>query len=122
MPRPVFAYILTVLIAVATFSGLGFVCAAPHTTKSSQHPQGDWKDLVAIAVEEIGDRPQNDTSAIGGINLLLFAGAAMNAAISTLANDDAVAHAPGRFDRRFGGERRGIVERGNKYFAPGLSG
>src|SRR5712672_776278 len=57
MPRPVFAYILTVLIAVATFSGLGFVCAAPHKAKASQHPQGDWRILDPVVYENIAIFP-----------------------------------------------------------------
>src|SRR5712672_5018 len=57
MPRPVFAYILTVFISVATFSGLGFVCAAPHTTKTSQHPEGDWRVLDPVVYENIAIFP-----------------------------------------------------------------
>src|SRR5712671_6579551 len=57
MPRPVFAYILTVLIVVATVGGLGFVCAAPHTTKASQHPQGDWRILDPVVYENIAIFP-----------------------------------------------------------------
>jgi len=57
MPRPVFAYILTVLIAVATFSGLGFVCAAPHKAETSQHPQGDWRILDPVVYENIAIFP-----------------------------------------------------------------
>jgi len=53
MPRPVFAFILTVLIVVATFSGLAFVCAAPHTTKSSQHPEGDWRILIRLSTKTL---------------------------------------------------------------------
>src|SRR5712671_1078930 len=57
MPRPVFAFSLTVFIAVATFSGLGFVCAAPHTTKTSQHPEGDWRVLDPVVYENIAIFP-----------------------------------------------------------------
>src|SRR5712672_296416 len=57
MPRPVFAYILTVLIAVATVGGLGFVCAAPHKAKTSQHPQGDWRILDPVVYENIAIFP-----------------------------------------------------------------
>src|SRR5712672_4040402 len=56
MPRPVFAFSLTVLIVVATFSGLGFVCAAAHTTKSS-HPEGDWRILDPVVYENIAIFP-----------------------------------------------------------------
>src|SRR6267378_2283129 len=56
MQRPVFAFSLTVLIVVATFSGLGFVCAAPHTTKSS-HPEGDWRVLDPVVYENIAIFP-----------------------------------------------------------------
>jgi len=57
MPRPVFAFSLTVLIVVATFSGLAFVCAAPHTTKASQHPEGDWRILDPVVYENIAIFP-----------------------------------------------------------------
>ena len=57
MPRPVFAFILTVLIAVATVGGLGFVCAAPHESKTSQHPQGDWRILDPVVYENIAIFP-----------------------------------------------------------------
>jgi hypothetical protein len=57
MPRPVFAFILTVLIAVATVGGLGFVCAAPHKAKTSQHPQGDWRILDPVVYENIAIFP-----------------------------------------------------------------
>jgi len=57
MQRPFFAYILTVLVVVATAGGLGFVCAAPHTTKSSQHPQGDWRILDPVVYENIAVFP-----------------------------------------------------------------
>jgi len=55
MPRSVFAYILTVLIAVATVGG--FVCAAPHEAKTSQHPQGDWRILDPVVYENIAIFP-----------------------------------------------------------------
>ena len=57
MQRSVLASILTVLIVVATFSGLGFVCAAPHTPKSSQHPEGDWRVLDPVVYENIAIFP-----------------------------------------------------------------
>jgi hypothetical protein len=57
MPRPVFAFSLTVLIVVATFSGLGFVCAAPHKAKASQRPQGDWRILDPVVYENIAIFP-----------------------------------------------------------------
>src|SRR6267378_4245628 len=57
MPRPFFAFSLTVLIAVATFSGLGFVYAAPHKAKASQHPQGDWRILDPVVYENIAIFP-----------------------------------------------------------------
>src|SRR5882757_9859054 len=57
MPRPVFAFSLTVLIVVATFSGLGFVRAAPHKAKASQHPQGDWRILDPVVYENIAIFP-----------------------------------------------------------------
>jgi len=57
MPRPVFAYILTVLVVIATVGGLGFVCAAPHKAKSSQHPEGDWRILDPVVYENIAIFP-----------------------------------------------------------------
>ena len=57
MQRPVFAYILSVLIAVVTVGGLGFVCAAPHKAKASQHPEGDWRILDPIVYENIAIFP-----------------------------------------------------------------
>src|SRR5712671_3976638 len=57
MPRPVFAYVLSVLTVVATFSGLGFVCAAPHKAETSQHPQGDWRILDPVVYENIAIFP-----------------------------------------------------------------
>src|SRR6266403_2036077 len=56
MQRPVLASILIVLIVIATLGGLGFVCAAPHTTKS-QHPQGDWRILDPVVYENIAIFP-----------------------------------------------------------------
>src|SRR5258705_1190437 len=56
MQRPVLASILTVLIVIATLGGLGFVCAAPHTTKSS-HPEGDWRILDPVVYENIAIFP-----------------------------------------------------------------
>ena len=55
MQRPVLASILTVLV-IATLGGLGFVCAAPHTTKSS-HPEGDWRILDPVVYENIAIFP-----------------------------------------------------------------
>src|SRR5712672_1680602 len=56
MQRPVLASILTVLIVITTLGGLGFVCAAPHTTKSS-HPEGDWRILDPVVYENIAIFP-----------------------------------------------------------------
>jgi hypothetical protein len=56
MQRPVLASILTVLIVIATLDGLGFVCAASHTTKSS-HPEGDWRILDPVVYENIAIFP-----------------------------------------------------------------
>src|SRR5258708_32952367 len=57
MQRPVLASILTVLIVIATLGGLGFVCAAPHATKSSQHPEGDWRILNPVVYENLAIFP-----------------------------------------------------------------
>src|SRR5258706_13869408 len=56
MQRPVLASILTVLIVIATLGGLGFVCAAPYTTKSS-HLEGDWRILDPVVYENIAIFP-----------------------------------------------------------------
>jgi hypothetical protein len=55
MPRPVVAFSLTVLIVVATAGG--FVCAAPHKAKASQHPEGDWRILDPVVYENIAIFP-----------------------------------------------------------------
>jgi hypothetical protein len=57
MPRPVFAYILTVLAVITIVGGLSFICAAPYTTKSSQHPEGDWRILDPVVYENIAIFP-----------------------------------------------------------------
>src|SRR5258706_12352897 len=57
MQRPVLASILTVLIVIATLGGLDFVYAAPHTTKSSQRPEGDWRVLDPVVYENIAIFP-----------------------------------------------------------------
>ncbi len=57
MLRPVFAYILTILVVVGTVGGLAFVWAAPYTTKSSQHPEGDWRILDPVVYENIAIFP-----------------------------------------------------------------
>src|SRR5260221_3405231 len=55
MQRPVLASSLTVLV-ITTLGGLGFVCAAPHTTKSS-HLEGDWRILDPVVYENIAIFP-----------------------------------------------------------------
>ena len=57
MQRPFLASIVIVLIVVATFGGLAFVCAAPHTTKSPQHAEGDWSMLAPVVYENIAIFP-----------------------------------------------------------------
>src|SRR5260370_41884345 len=76
-----------------------------------EHPHCDGQNRTAIAVKEIGHRTQNDAAAIGRINLLLLAGTAMDSTAGALTHNDAITGAPGGFNRRFGGEGGGVVQR-----------
>ena len=44
----------------------------------------------------------------------------MDAAVGALAYNDAIADTPGHFNRRFGREGSGVIERRHKHFAVGL--
>ena len=57
MQRSVFAVIIAALVAIATFGGRAFVWAAPHTTKASQRPEGDWRILDPVTYENIAIFP-----------------------------------------------------------------
>jgi hypothetical protein len=68
MQRSLFAPIIAAVIVIATFGGLAFVWAAPHTTKASQRPEGDWRILDPVVYENIAIFPvvsssSQDTSA-----------------------------------------------------------
>ena len=57
MQRSLSAVITMALAAVGTFGGLVFVWAAPHPTKASQRPEGDWKILDPVTYENIAIFP-----------------------------------------------------------------
>lgn len=57
MQRSLFAVLITTLSAIATFASLAFVSAAPHTTKPSQRPEGDWRILDPVTYENIAIFP-----------------------------------------------------------------
>ena len=51
MQRSLVASIIASLIVIVPFGGLAFVSAAPHTTKSSQRPEADWRILDPVVYE-----------------------------------------------------------------------
>jgi hypothetical protein len=57
MQRSLVASIIASLIVIVTFGGLAFVSAAPHTTKSSQRPEADWRILDPVVYENIAIFP-----------------------------------------------------------------
>jgi hypothetical protein len=57
MHRSLVAVIIAALAAIATCGGLAFVWAAPHTTKASQRPEGDWRILDPVTYENIAIFP-----------------------------------------------------------------
>jgi len=68
MQRSLFAPIIGALMVIATFGGLAFVWAAPHTAKGSQRLEGDWRILDPVVYENIAIFPvvsgsSQDTSA-----------------------------------------------------------
>ena len=57
MQRSLLAVTISVLAVIATFGGLAFVWAAPHSSKASQRPEGDWRILDPISYENISIFP-----------------------------------------------------------------
>src|ERR1700720_3910626 len=57
MQRPLLAITISVLAVIATFGGLTFVSAASHSSKASQHPEGDWRILDPVIYENISIFP-----------------------------------------------------------------
>jgi hypothetical protein len=57
MQRSLVGVLTTALAAVASFGGLAFVWAAPHSGKASQRPEGDWRILDAVTYENIAIFP-----------------------------------------------------------------
>jgi hypothetical protein len=57
MQRSLFAFTMVVFAAVATFGGMAFVWAAPHSHKSTQRPEGDWRILDPVTYENISIFP-----------------------------------------------------------------
>ena len=82
---------------------------------------GDWQDLIAIAVEIISHRAQNDAAAIGWDRSPSSRLRRHGRCGGALAYNDAITGAPGGFNRRFGCEGGGVIERRDKHFALGLS-
>jgi hypothetical protein len=57
MQRSLVAVVVTALATVATFGGLEFVWAAPHTSEASQRPEGDWRILDPVTYENLAIFP-----------------------------------------------------------------
>src|SRR5260370_6235662 len=57
MQRSLFAVLIAILSAIATFGSLAFVFADPHTTKPPQRPEGDWRILDPVTYENIAIFP-----------------------------------------------------------------
>jgi len=57
MQRSLLAVTISVLAVIATFGGLAFVWAAPHSSKTSQRPEGDWRILDPVTYENISIFP-----------------------------------------------------------------
>jgi hypothetical protein len=53
MQRSLVAVITMVLASVVGFGGLAFIWAAPHPSKASQRPEGDWRILDPVTYENI---------------------------------------------------------------------
>jgi hypothetical protein len=67
MQRSLVGVLTMALAAVASFGGLPFVWAAPHSGKPSQRPEGDWRVLDPVTYENIAifpvvSRSSQDTS------------------------------------------------------------
>ncbi len=48
---------VTISVLAATFGGLAFLWAAPHSSKASQRPEGDWRILEPVTYENISIFP-----------------------------------------------------------------
>src|ERR1700751_2521212 len=92
-------------------------CDAQRNLFAGEHPERDRQHFVAVAVEEEGNRSQEDAAAIVRIELFLIAGTAVHTAIDAVADDDAVAEAPGDLDRGLRRKCGCIVERGHQYLS-----
>jgi hypothetical protein len=57
MQRSLLAVTISALAVIATFGGLAFVWAAPHSSKTSQRPVGDWRILDPVTYENISIFP-----------------------------------------------------------------
>ncbi len=57
MQRSLFAILIAILSAIATFGSLVVVFAAPHTTKPAQRPEDDWRILDPVTYENIAIFP-----------------------------------------------------------------
>ncbi len=57
MQRSLFAVLIAILSAIATFGSLAFAFAAPHTTRPPQRPEGDWRILDPVTYENIAIFP-----------------------------------------------------------------
>jgi hypothetical protein len=57
MQRSLVAVITMVLASVVGFGGLAFIWAAPHPSKASQRPEGDWRILDPVTYENIAIFP-----------------------------------------------------------------
>jgi hypothetical protein len=57
MQRSLLTIAVSGLAVIATLGGVAFVCAAPHSSKASQRPEGDWRILDPITYENISIFP-----------------------------------------------------------------
>jgi hypothetical protein len=57
MQRSLCAVVVAVLAAITTFGGMAFIWAAPHPSKASQRPEGDWRILDPVTYENVAIFP-----------------------------------------------------------------
>jgi hypothetical protein len=57
MRRSLLVVTIFAVALIATFGGLAFVWAAPHSSKASQRPEGDWRILDPVTYENISIFP-----------------------------------------------------------------
>ena len=69
--------------------------AAGGNWRALQHLQGKRQHLIPISVDKVGDRTEHDTAAVVGVDFLLIVGAAVNAPVQALTDNDAITDAPG---------------------------